>query len=148
MVKSITLFGIIAGFLTLAMSAALATPSKDEEHTLIIEPGSWEWTHETLIGPAPITSTEVQCVTPEDTKLALSDIADELSAKCSMAEISRIDQGFSFKLSCDGEIKGIANGKLKTTGKTISLSANGAASMFGMTAPFVISAEAKHIGDC
>ncbi len=148
MVKSITIFGIIAGFLTLAMSAALATPNKDEEHALSIEPGAWEWTHETMIGPAPVKSTEVQCVAPDEATLSLSDIAEDLSAQCSMAEIAKIDQGYSFKLNCAGDIKGIANGKIKASEKTISLSANGAASMFGMTAPFVISAEAKHIGEC
>ncbi|MFC7291854.1 DUF3617 domain-containing protein [Hirschia litorea] len=149
MVKPLTMFGGLAAAFTLAMSAALAAPSANQEgYTVQIEPGAWEWTHETMIGPAPITSTETQCVTPEDATISLKDIADDLAGQCAMADITKNADGYAFKLNCDGDVKGIANGKLSTTGKTISLSANGAASLYGMMAPFTIKADAKHVGAC
>lgn len=148
MVKSITTLGIIAASMMLAMSAALAAPNSQEKHSVEIKPGAWEWTHETMIGPAPISSSEVRCVKPEEAQISLSDIAEDLSGHCAMADVSKIDNGYKFKLNCDGDVKGIANGKLSTTDKTISLSANGAASVYGMMAPFTIKAEAKYVGAC
>ncbi len=149
MVKSLATLGVFAAALTLAMSAALAAPTDNKEsHTVQIEPGAWEWTHETMIGPAPITSTEIQCVTPEDATISLQKIADDLSGQCAMADITKTDEGYAFKLNCDGDVKGIANGKLSATSKTVSLTANGAASLYGMMAPFTVKADAKHVGAC
>ncbi len=148
MVKSFTTMGVIAAGLTLAMSAALAAPNANGEKTLSIEPGAWEWTHETMLGPAPISSTSVQCVEPDDASVSLDEITEDLAGQCSMADIAETDEGYSFKLNCHGDIKGIATGKIVSGDKTIALTASGAASVYGMTAPFTISANAKHIGEC
>ncbi|ACT58178.1 DUF3617 domain-containing protein [Hirschia baltica] len=149
MVKSLTTFGAIAASLTLAMSAALAAPNETEGKRIIaIEPGAWEWTHETMIGPAPITSTETQCVTPDEATVSLNDIVEDLSGYCAMADVTTTEKGYAFKLNCDGDVKGIANGELSASRRAISLNASGAASFYGMMAPFTIQADAKYVGAC
>jgi len=150
MVKSISTVGVTIAGLALAMSAALAAPKAiDGSEIIEIEAGNWEWTHSTQLGPAPFSNSSTDCVSKEDASISLESVVEDLNGQCDTADITRIENGYGFTLNCQGDITGLATGKLIVVDKTsVKFQASGAAAMFGMTTPFSLNATGNYVGAC
>ena len=128
--------------------AALAFAATANAETVSVEPGLWDYEYTALLAGLPINQSGSECIAPENADLSLQAGAADLDNDCVISNTHRIEGGYTFTLTCLGNIAGEGSGKIVSTGDTLTLSLEGKAGPGGVLAPFNIDGTAKRAGGC
>jgi len=120
---------------------------------VFVEPGLWNWSHQSVLIGIPVTESNTECMPPEMAKMSLNDFAKDLDEGCSVSEDARNGGTIDFTLTCSGKYQGQATGQLtKIDDKNLQMSANGQVSLTlfeqQISGPFQFNASATHQGSC
>ena len=113
-----------------------------------VKPGEYHWQQATSVGGIPVSQDKTQCLKEEKAHMTLSDLARKLEKGCAVDEVTKVKEGYNFKLVCTGKYPGTADAKLTRTDKSFSLEASGSAKLLGIMAPFTAKADASYVGEC
>jgi len=136
----------MAGVALMAVCAATADTLKDG--AVQVTPGKYKWKQETSIMAVPINEENLECLIPEESKITLSKLANDLQKGCTVDNVRAIKGGFLFKLICEGKTTGTADATLVHTDKSMTIHAKGTANLGPIPAGFSMKAQATYVGEC
>ena len=137
---------LFAAAIAAIASAAYADTIKDASFN--VKPGQYHWVQNTSVAGIPINKDSKQCVTAEKASMSLSGMARDLDKACTVDNVAKTADGYTFKLICNGKYPGAADARLVKTDKTMAITAEGSAKMLGIPASFTIKADAAFVGAC
>lgn len=123
--------------------------SANDAGEIAVEPGLWNWSHETLLASFPFKEENTECLPADKANFSLQDVADHLGQDCSIAGMSEKPEGYDFTLSCTGFYSGTAQGSMvRQNDESLAIDATGMVDVGGVKADFSFKANAQRIGDC
>ncbi len=138
--------------MSLCVLGASGASHAAEPGVVSVTPGMYAWSQTTIIRldpiEFPIKEENLECLRDEKSQMSLQDIADDLDNECTMTRVDAIDGGYSFDMSCEGNVAGTVSGNLIVEDDKVSLTASGNAVAMGFKAPVKMSATATRTGDC
>lgn len=137
--------------LSLLATAFISAPfaSASDAGKIAVEPGLWNWSHETLLASFPFKEENTECLPSEQASFSLQDMADHLGQDCSVSSMSERPDGYDFTLSCSGFYSGTAKGSfLRQSDESLAMNAAGMVDVGGVTADFSFKAKAERVGEC
>lgn len=129
---------------------SVSTTAQETETHLDVQPGLWQWSHQTRLSGIGFSEENTECLSQEMASMSLQDFVTKLDPACSVTTDESSDSTIAFSLSCTGDIKGNATGTLtRTSDRKVSIQANGAVIFDDdVSAPFQFNAQASHQGSC
>ena len=139
---------VLASCLLFAASVTGAASAADAG-TVSVNPGLWNWGHNTKLAGQPFSESNTECLPEDDANFSIQDIAESFNQACVISDISPQADGFVFKMSCNGFYTGEAQGSLtRYSADSLGVSAIGTVTLGGITAPFEFDAKADRVGTC
>ena len=141
-------FVLIGAAAVFAACTAAADTSKDG--SIEVKPGRYNWIQETtVIGFINKKEENLECLIPEKAHVTLSKLARDLDESCTVDKVAPAASGFSFKLDCKGDIPIKADATLSHTQTSMTIRANGSATVLGVIPASVSAkADATYVGEC
>lgn len=135
---------IFVGYAALTFNA-----TSPEQAQIEVEPGYWNWSHQTTLANIPFSEENTECLPPSQSRFSLDRLAADLGQDCSVTDVESQGSGYSFTLVCEGFYSGEAQGTLrKLSDYQIQLEASGQVMLAGLAADFSFDANANHVGQC
>ena len=139
---------LIAFCLVVGLSAGTEAYANDAG-TMEVNPGLWNWTHQTKLANQPFGESNTECLSEDKASFSLQDFADALGNSCRISNVAPQADGYVFSLNCTGFYTGQAQGSMtKFSDDEIRVSARGNVTLAGVTAPFEFDAKANRVGAC
>ncbi len=131
--------------ISLAMSAALAAPQRDNSHFLQLQSGAWEWSHSVTDTRNETILHGAFCLPVHENGLTLEDFIHEMRRDCRAEDVTTKEAGFSFILSCADQS---TPAEIVSSATNIQLKTGSQTALFGEQSELLVSSDARRVGSC
>ena len=127
----------------------IAAESQMIETGIELQPGQWNWSHESIHGQENQSTGGEVCLDEAIDALIATQTILKPSARCSFMEVSNSGGRPGFAVACDGNVTAQGKGRLvQDEDGQITAHVSGYADAYGFMVPFTMIVTAEYAGEC